>query len=678
MTKVRQSKKLEDLYQSFRKDFEKVQKVQQPEREQSLNDRRFYIVAGAQWEGNAGKQFENKPTLEINKTQLAITRIKSEYLNNRISVDFISRTGQKNDNLADFCDALYRADEQDSNADEAYDNAFEEGIGGGIGAWRYRAVYEDENDPENEFQRISIEPIFDADSCVYFDIGSKRQDKSDAKRCWVITSMPIDDFIEEYDEDPASWPKDVSQSEFDWATPDVVYIAEVYNVETEKVVWRTFKTLAGDLQRYTEEDLENEPDILVALNATGAEEVASRITRRKRVHKYLMSGSRILEDCGFVPGPNIPIVVNYGKRWVVDGIERASGHVRTTKDCQILKNIQVSKLADISTKSSVEKPIFSKEQVDGHMHRWADDVVKDYPFMLINLIENATGDNTIAGPLGWTKPPQVPPALAVLLQQTENDIKDLLGSQEQAEQLYPNISGLAVEMVQNQLGLQNYVYLSNHAKAMKRGGEIWLGMAKELYVEKGRSMLGVDKQGKSRQLIINELIEDSETGSIIYTNDLTKANLKVYADVGPSSSSRRQSTIRSLSAVMAVTKDPDTIDILNSLVMMNLEGEGVSESRRYFRKKLIKKGVIEPTKDEAQELLEAAQNAPKDPNTLYLEAAAKSEEAKAGLNEAKTLETLASVEETRAKTLKTLSEVENVSASKEVLSEMQPGRQTTT
>lgn len=675
---AKQTKKLIDLHQAFLAEFNKVQKVLAPEREQSLNDRRFYIIAGAQWEGNAGKQFENKPTLEINKTQLAITRIKSEYLNNRVSVDFISRTGDKNDDLADFCDALYRADEQDSNADEAYDNAFEEGIGGGIGAWRYRAVYEDENDPENDFQRIKIEPIFDADSCVFFDLGSKRQDKSDAKRCWVISSMPIDDFIEEYNEDPASWPKEVTQAEFDWVTPDVVFIAEVYNVETEKVTWRTFKTLTGDIQRYTDSELEDEPDILTALNATGAEELAPRITRRTRVHKYLMSGSRILEDCGFIPGPNIPITVNYGKRWIVDGIERASGHVRTTKDCQILKNIQVSKLADMSTKSSIEKPIFSREQVDGHMLRWADDNVKDYPFMLINLIENPTGDGTVAGPLGWTKPPQVPPALAVLLQQTENDIKDLLGSQEQAEQLHPNISGLAVEMVQNQLGLQNFVYLSNHAKAMKRGGEIWLGMAKELYVEKNRKMLGINKQGKTRPLIINELVEDQVNGAVTFANDLSRANLKVYADVGPSSTSRRQAVVRSLSTVLSVTRDPDTIDILNSLIMMNLEGEGVSESRKYFRKKLIKRGVIEPSKDEAQELLEAAQNAPKDPNALFLEAAAKSEEAKAGLNEAKTLETLASVEETRAKTLKTLSEVENNPAAERTLSELQPGRQTTT
>jgi hypothetical protein len=63
-------------------------------------------------------------------------RIINEYRNNRITVDFISKEGDEDDRLADACDGLYRADEEDSVADEAYDNAFEEAVGGGFGAWR--------------------------------------------------------------------------------------------------------------------------------------------------------------------------------------------------------------------------------------------------------------------------------------------------------------------------------------------------------------------------------------------------------------------------------------------------------------------------------------------------------------------------------------------------------------
>lgn len=663
MSKIkRQSQKLKDIHQSALTEWDKIQSAYYEERLQCLKDRRFYIIAGAQWEGSVGTQFENKPKFEINKAQLGVTRIKNEYLNNRITVDFKSKTGEENDALASTCDALYRADEQDSQAQESYDNAFEEGIGGGIGAWRLCAEYEDEEDIDNEYQRIRFKPIYDADSCVFFDLGCKSQDKSDAKRCYVLSSMSIDDYKEEYNDDPAEWPKTITQTEFDWVTPDTVYIAELYQVEFVSEEWKIFEDLMGDRQKYSVTELEENPDTLVALRATGAEEVETRKIKRKRIKKYIMSGSGILEDCGYIPGSEIPVIVTYGKRWIVDGIERCCGHIRQMKDSQRLKNIQVSKLGEISASSSIEKPIFTPEQVAGHQMMWAEDNVKNFPYLLLNLIENPTGDSTVAGPIGYTKPPAIPPALAVLLQQTENDIKELLGDQERVDDIQPNVSGIAVELIQGKIDMQTYIYMSNFAKAIRRCGEVWLSMARELYVEENRKMDGIGKQGELTQIELNRPVKSE--GAIEYDNDLSKAKFKVFADVGPSSTTKRQATVRNLTAVLSVTQDPETISVLNSLIMMNLEGEGVTEAREYFRKKLLKAGVVEPTKEEAEELLIAAQNAPKDPKSIYLEAAAQSELAKASLDEAKTLETLGKTEESRAKTLQTLSDIETSDISK--------------
>jgi hypothetical protein len=112
-----------------------------------LQDRRFYSLAGSQWEGPLWDQYENKPKFEVNKIMLAVIRIVNEYRNNRITVDYVSKDGVENDKLAEVCDGLYRADEQASVADEAYDNAFEEAVGGGIGAWRLRTDLQVPNRP---------------------------------------------------------------------------------------------------------------------------------------------------------------------------------------------------------------------------------------------------------------------------------------------------------------------------------------------------------------------------------------------------------------------------------------------------------------------------------------------------------------------------------------------------
>lgn len=212
MTKDEQ---LADIHTCAKRKFDIIQCAVKDERQQCLEDRRFYSIAGAQWEGHLGDQFANKPKFEVNKIHLAVIRIINEYRNNRISVNFVSKDGSKNDDLADTCNGLFRADEQDSGAEEAYDNAFEEAVGGGFGAFRVRACEEDDEDEENEKQRIRIEPIFDADSSVFFDLDAKRQDKADAKFCFVLTSMSVDAYKEEYKDDPSSWDKTIRNDQFD-------------------------------------------------------------------------------------------------------------------------------------------------------------------------------------------------------------------------------------------------------------------------------------------------------------------------------------------------------------------------------------------------------------------------------------------------------------------------------
>ena len=46
--------------------FNAIQFALQDERRQCLDDRRFYSIAGAQWEGPLKQQFENRPRLEVN------------------------------------------------------------------------------------------------------------------------------------------------------------------------------------------------------------------------------------------------------------------------------------------------------------------------------------------------------------------------------------------------------------------------------------------------------------------------------------------------------------------------------------------------------------------------------------------------------------------------------------
>lgn len=656
MAKTKEQR-LAEVHSKAMQQFSRIIDAVRDEREQCREDRRFYSIAGAQWEGALADQYENKPKFEVNKTHLAVLRIVNEYRNNRITVDFVSKEGEEYDSLADLLDGMYRADEDDSCAQEAYDNAFEEGASGGMGAFRLINEYEDEEDEDNEKQRIRFLPIFDADSCVFFDIASKRQDKSDAKHCFVLTSMPTDDFIAEYNEDPADWENELQDNEWDWSTPDIVWLAEYYTIEQKTESIHYWQALDGSEEKYRDKDFEDDPALFETLTAIGSKEIRTRKIKVKKCHKYIMSGNSVLEDAGYIAGNCLPIVPMYGKRWFVDGIERCMGHVRLAKDAQRLKNMQLSKLGEISALSALEKPIFTAEQMAGHREIWTDDNIKNYPYLLINSMTDAAGNAVATGPVGYTKPPQVPPAMAALLQITEQDMQDLLGNQQAAEQLQPNISGKAVELIQNRLDMQAYIYMSNMAKAIRRAGEVWLSMAKDIYVEAGRKVKTLSIQKKVSHNELMKPVINQETGEKEYENDISKAKCDISVHIGPSSESKRASIVRAVTGMLQMTQnDPETTAILISMAMMNMEGEGIEDIRKYFRHRLVRMNVIKPNEQEAQELAAElqAQQQP-GPEQQYMQAAAMEAMAKAEKARADTMLTAAKTEETRVKTVESLS-----------------------
>jgi hypothetical protein len=651
MSQQSKEERLKAVHAEALKEFDRVQAATRDERRQCLEDRRFYSIAGAQWEGPLGDQFENRPRLEFNKVHLSVIRIFNEYRNNRITVDFTPKDGSSRADLADTCDGLYRADERDSGAEEAYDNTFEEGVGGGYGAARVRAEYEDEYDDENDHQRLRIEPIFEADTSVFFDLGAKRQDKADAKKCWVLYSMVKDDFVEEFGHDPVSIDKSVNDGVFEWVSADFVYVAEFYRVEetTELVHW--FRGLVDDEPDMRVRDADLDDDKRAFLEATGFREVRQKRVKCRRVHKYIMSGDRIERDEGYIAGKCIPIVPFYGKRWFIDNVERCMGHVRLAKDAQRLMNSLLTWLTEIAAKFNTEKLILTPQQVGPYATMWAEDNVQNYPYLLIDPFKDAQGNTVPPQQPPKTTAPSVPPAMAALVEVASQALSDLLGNQQAGEEMQPNISGKTVELIQTRLDMQVFIYMSNFAKFVKRLGEVWLSMAKEIYVEEGRQMKTVSSDGQQTDTItLHEPAVDESTGEHYASNNLDEAAFDVWADVGPSSSSKKQATVRAITSLAGLTQDPQQQTVLVAYAIMNMEGEGMGDLQAYYRKQLVMQGVVKPTDEEAKAMEEAKANQPPDPNTQLVQAAAAEASANADQAHANTVDKLAAARLKQAQT----------------------------
>jgi len=274
----------------------------------------------------------------------------------------------------------------------------------------------------------------------------------------------------------------------------------------------------------------------------------------------------------------------------------------------------------------------------------------------VNPITGPDGSMQVSGPVAYTKSAAVPPAMAALLQVTEQDIDDILGNQREGDKIVSNISGDAVEMVQQRLEMQAFLYMSNYAKAVQRCGEIWLSMARDVYVEPKRKMKGVDEEGRASTIELMQPAMD-ENGALTSRNDVTQATLDVVTSVGPSFATQRAATRRTLLSMMQFAQDPQIQKMLLAALMQNIEGDGVKDVAKFMRKEMVAAGVMEPTQEEAQALAQAAQNQQPDPNVLYVQAAAEKERAQAQKAQADSVNALADADLKRAKVQETLSKM---------------------
>jgi hypothetical protein len=435
-------------------------------------------------EGPWGEQFENSIKVEIDKLSRGVEKITGDYRANRIVPDFRPAGGDSDQDTADTLDGLHRADSYHFKAQQARDNAFEEAVIGGFGAYRLANDLADPYDKDSDEQRINPGlTIVDADQRVYFDPNSKLYDKSDAKWCFVLTADARASFEEEYPDSLADWPEPKLRATFDWFTPDVILKAEYYEVEdkTEQLLIFT-QAITGAEQRWWASEIDD--DDVKDLQARGWTKTVKR-RQRKRVRKYVMNGAEVLDDCGQIAGDCIPVVPVYGKRFFVDNQERFRGFVSKRMDAARIYNAKVSKLSETDALSPREKPIFLAEQMTPHLQTlWERQEIDRHGYALVNpVIDPLTGGIAAMGPIGKIEPPQVSPVTATLLQIASADLD--AETADGADQVVANTSHDAMDLAATRTDARSAIYLDNMEQSVQREGEIYLGMAPECYFEDG-------------------------------------------------------------------------------------------------------------------------------------------------------------------------------------------------
>ena len=646
-------KDLDAVYQRAMKRFDDCAVPTVELRQSSLFARRFITIPGAQWEDEWGEQFENSIKLEIDKVGRGVEKIERDYRDNRIVPDFRPDGKNADQDTADMLDGLHRADSYRFKSQQARDNAVFEAIAGGFGAYRLTTEWDDEQDKDNDHLRINPAAIIaDADQSVFFDLNAKLYDKSDARFAFIRTPMTRDAYVDEWPEAASDFPEGVLWKVLDWFRPDVCAVAEYYEREDARdALWICDNPISGEQKRLWASEVE--PGTIASLKADGWK--AKRQSRNRcRIHKYILSGAEVLEDCGLIVGEHIPIVPVYGKRYFVDGMERWQGYVQKKMDSARLYNSMVSQLAEVSSRAPFEVPIFAPEQIDAvQAEQLARANIDRLAFVTAHpLIDPATGGIAALGPIGKLEPPQVGQALPLLLQIANTDLMEEM--QDNSDQVKANTSAEAMDIAATRIDAKSGIYLDNIRQSVQREGEIYLPMATEVYSEAGREAETMTEDGDDGIAVIKDNVTDPKTEEHKTINDLSAGRYKVIVSVSEATATRRDKTVKAMMHIAEVATsagDTETAQAAIITAALNTDGEGTQDFTKWLRTKALGMGLVEPNEEEAKAASEAQQQpAPPDPTATALEAQAKDFEASA-------VKKMAETDKTKAQTMQILRDV---------------------
>lgn len=549
---------------------------------------------------------------EFNIIRKAMRQIITDLISNPISVDF-DPIDDTDDSAADIMDGMYRADMRNNASQEAKKNANQECVVCGVAAWELKNEWKT-NRLGDERQIVKRHPLYEANNNVMWDPNARLLDKSDANFVSCLVAYSEDGYKKlkeklgiDNDDIDASFAMPEHSYTFPWISESKkIFVSRFFYKEEVTIKFLTYVDMFNEkisIEKSKLSDKENE------LAERGATFVSEKSVKRFKITRYIASGEGILKT-SIVPGENIPVIPQYGERQFVEGEEHYEGIVRLAKDPQRLRNFQMSYLADIVSRSPREKPIFTQEQVQGFEDMYEQSGAdNNLPYMLQNALD-ANGDPLPVGPVGYLKAPEIPQALAMSMGETRAAVDDVAGAGLPADITDIDISGKALNSLNKRLDMQSYTYQDNHKFAMRRDGEVYASMMRDIKdVEEDVTLVKVDGS-KSKETINKAKVTFDDNNGVVHgiENNIQEMTFDVYADIGPAFESVKAQNKEEIKELLngLLHGTPEHAMLLNEYLMM-VDGMAFKDLRDYGRKQSILMGVKQPETDEEKEMVEQAQ-----------------------------------------------------------------------
>jgi len=523
-------------------------------RQEALEDLKF--GGGDQWpvELQNSRNHESRPVITVNKVDNYCRQVSNQQRQQRPRIKVHATNTHEDMVDAQTIQGIIRHIEVNSNADHAYDNAFEYAVRMGWGYMRVRTDYISEDSFDQEIYIDAVDNPF----TVYFDPNSVLPDGSDADRCLITTMMRKDEFRKLYpdaqDGGTSFTQRGTGDSQSEWITKEDIRLAEYYYTVKEKA---KLYLLSDGTATFADDK-----DFFTRLAAYGIEVVDTRESYKKTIKYCKLTAVEVLEERDWA-GKYIPIVPVYGRHIVIGDKRKKFGMIRYAKDPQRMYNFWQTSITEGVALAPKAKWLLAEGQDEGHENDWANANIKSFPL----LRYKQTDIDGRPAPVPVRLQPEPPQAgIMAAAAGVNDDIKSIMGIFDPAQLGQGNISGKAINGQQQQVDLTNFDYYDNLTRSISHIGKICLDLIPKIY-DTERVMRIIGDDGKPELLTINQ--RDS-VGRVL--NDISVGQYDVVMETGPGYNSKRQEAVDNMLPLLSAA--PDLMKVAGDLVFRNMDWPG--------------------------------------------------------------------------------------------------------
>lgn len=561
--------------------FSLAEEAEAENRRLALEDLKFR--AGEQWDEKirVDRDLDGRPCLTINKIPQFIQQVTNDQRQNRPSIKVHPVDDQGDPETAEVMQGLIRHIEYNSNADVAYDTAFDGAVTGGFGYFRFLTAYAS---PTSFEQEILIKRIRNHFS-VMLDPYSKEPDGSDANWGFIFDDISRDEYRVQFPDSKAA-----SQEGWDllgdqapgWKSANGCRVAEYFYKE-----WRQDTlVLLSNLETALKSEL---PEIL----PQGVTVIQERPTQVPVIRWCKINGLEILEKTDWL-GKYIPIVPVYGQELDVNGERVLEGVVRNAKDPARMYNYWASAETEAIALAPRAPFIAAEGQLEGYEQEWATANRRNHS-VLTYKATNVAG--TLIGP------PQrnaFEPAVQAITQArmlASDDLKATTGIYDASLGGRSNeTSGVAIQKRNIQAQTSNFHFIDNLTRSLRHAGRIAIDLIPKVY-DTARAARIIGEDGEQKIVKLNQPTgEMGKNGKeLIYQLDSGKYDVTVTT--GPSYASKRQEAVSSMLEVTRAV--PQLMQVAGDLMVKNMDWPGAQEIADRL-KKALPPGLAEDPNEKKQ------------------------------------------------------------------------------